>query len=237
MLKHKKSIRWLLIAGAILVCNGLLFDVAVKNSVDYIEIPVAAVLITPRTKISESHIRMERVPSAMVSDSIHKSIDDIVDLWVKYSVTLAPGSFFYHEYVEVAENVGDHPQLMLEHGQGVASLAVDLLTSAGNTLLPGQYVDIVFTSKDKRKPIVSDVIFRSVRVLAVKDRNGLDMSDPKSQKIPAVALLALNQQDIPLFLHAQIFGDIDLIIRLTNDFHPLQAIKQTESDVWRLLNE
>jgi Flp pilus assembly protein CpaB len=150
---------------------------------------------------------------------------------------LAPGSFFYHEYVEEAQNVGDQPQLMLERGQGVASLAVDLLTSAGNTLWPGQYVDIVFTSKDKRKPIISDVIFRSVRVLAVKDRNGLDMSDSKSQKIPAVALLALNQQDIPLFLHAQIFGDIDLIIRLINEFHPLQAIRQTESEVWGLLNE
>ncbi len=237
MLKHKKMIRWLLIAGAVLVCNGLLFDVAVKNSVDYIEIPVASVLITPRTQISDSHIRMERVPSALVSDNVYSNTEDILDLWVKYSVTLAPGSFFYHEYVEVAENVGDHPQLMLEHGQGVASLAVDLLTSAGNTLYPGQFVDIVFTSKDKRKPIISDVIFRSVRVLAVKDRNGLDMSDPKSQKIPAVALLALNQQDIPLFLHAQIFGDIDLIIRLTNDFHPLQAIRQSESDVWRLLNE
>lgn len=237
MLKHKKMIQGLLVAGAVLVCVGFLFDVAVKKSVDYIEIPVAAAMISPRTKISESHIRMERVPSALVSDNVHISIDDILDLWVKYSVTLAPGSFFYHEYVEEAENVGDLPQLMLEHGQGVASLAVDLLTSAGNTLLPGQYVDIVFTSKDKRKPIISDVIFRSVRVLAVKDRNGLDMSDPKSQKIPAVALFALNQQDIPLFLHAQIFGDIDLIIRLTNEFYPLQAIRQMESEVWGLLNE
>jgi Flp pilus assembly protein CpaB len=104
-------------------------------------------------------------------------------------------------------------------------------------LLPNQYVDIVFTSKDKRKPIVSDVIFHSVRVLAVKDRNGLDMDDSKSQKVPAIVLLAMNKQDIPPFIHAQIIGDIDLIIKINNEFDPLEAICNKESEVWRLLNE
>jgi Flp pilus assembly protein CpaB len=233
----KIKIQWLVGVLILIVLNVLLFDVAVKRSIDYIEVPVAAKSLLSRSKIDESSIRMQRVPSALIEDNVIVDKNEIIDLWVKYSVTLAPGSFFYKEYIEDANDSADYPQLMLNEGQGVASLAVDLLISAGNTLLPNQYVDIVFTSKDKRKPIISDVIFRSVRVLAVKDRNGLDMDDPKSQKVPAVALLALNKQDIPPFIHAQILGDIDLIIKVTNEYYPMEAIYNFESLVWRLLHE
>lgn len=233
----KIKITW--IAGILILvsANLLLFDIALKRSIDYIEIPIAAIGIKPRSKIDESHIQMLKVPSSMVMSNVFADKSEILDKWVKYAVSIAPGSFFYHDYLETTENLSDYPQLMLYDGQGVASLPVDLLTSAGNTLLPNQYVDIVFTSKDKRKPIVSDVIFHSVRVLAVKDRNGLDMDDSKSQKVPAIVLLAMNKQDIPPFIHAQIIGDIDLIIKINNEFDPLEAICNKESEVWRLLNE
>ncbi|PKM87584.1 MAG: hypothetical protein CVU85_05555 [Firmicutes bacterium HGW-Firmicutes-10] len=234
-----KKIKYYWIIGILIVVlvNFLLFDIVLKRSIDYIEIPVAAVSIKPRSKLDASHIRMLRVPSAAIEGKVYLDKEEIIDKWVKYAVSIAPGSFFYHDYLEDSENSLDYPQLMLNNGQGVASLAIDLLISAGNTLLPNQYVDIVFTSKDKRKPIVSDVIFRSVRVLAVKDRNGLDMDDSKSQKVPAVALLAMNKQDIPPFIHAQILGNIDLIIKVSNEFDPEEAICNTESEVWRLLNE
>jgi Flp pilus assembly protein CpaB len=235
MMKNKS--RWIIGALILIAVNALLFDIAVKRSIDYVEVPVASVNIKSRTKIDESHIRMLKVPSALIDANVFIDKEQILDQWVKYSVSLAPGSFFFHEYLEEAESATDYPQLLLKQGQGVASLAIDLLISAGNTLLPNQYVDIVFTSKDKRKTIISDVIFKSVRILAVKDRYGLNMDDPKSQKVPAVALLALNQQDIPPFIHAQILGDIDLIIKVTNDHYPLEAICNSDSPVWRLLHE
>jgi len=233
----KIKIQWVVGVLILIVFNVLLFDIAVKRSIDYIEIPVAAKMLSSRSKIDESSFRMQRVPSALVEGNVITDKNELIDRWVKYSVTLAQGSFFYQEYIEDASDSADYPQLMLKEGQGVASLAVDLLISAGNTLLPDQFVDIVFTSKDKRKPIISDVIFRSVRVLAVKDRNGLNMDDPKSQKVPAVVLLALNQEDIPPFIHAQILGDIDLIIKVVNEYYPQEAICNFESQVWRLLNE
>jgi Flp pilus assembly protein CpaB len=233
----KLKIWWIVGILVLVAVNFLLFDIAVKRSIDYIEVPVAAKSIKPRSKIDESHIEMRKVPSSLVEGNIFTNKAEIIEQWVKYSVSISSGSFFFHDYLEPADSSKDYPHLMLKEGQGVASLAVDLLISAGNTLLPNQYVDIVFTSKDKRKPIVSDVIFRSVRVLAIKDRNGLAMDDPKSQKVPAVALLAMNQVDIPLFIHAQIFGDIDLIIKVLNDYYPDEAICNTESAVWRLLNE
>lgn len=234
-----KKIKILWVVGVLILfaLNVLLFDIAVKRSIDYIEIPVAAKMLASRSKIDESSFRMQRVPSALVEDNVIMDKNELIDRWVKYSVTLAEGSFFYKEYIDDASDSADYPQLMLKEGQGVASLAVDLMISAGNTLLPNQFVDIVFTSKDKRKPIISDVIFRSVRVLAVKDRNGLNMDDPKSQKVPAVVLLALNQKDIPPFIHAQILGDIDLIIKVVNENFPDEAVLNFESQVWRLLNE
>ena len=233
----KINVKWLGGVFILIMFNILLFDIVLKRSIDLVEVPVASTRIHARSTIDESAIVMIKVPSAMISDRVIKDKNDIVDHWVKYSVTVAEGSFFYHEYIEEADESIDYPQLMLNDGQGVASLAVDLMISAGNTLLPNQFVDIVFTSKDKRKPIVSDVIFRSVRVLAVKDRNGLNMDDPQSQKVPAVALLAMNKEDIPRFIHAQILGDIDLIIKIVNEHDPDEAICNSDSEVWRMLNE
>lgn len=234
---NKRRVQWIGGALILIVINFLLFDIAVKRSIDYIEIPVAAISIKPRTKIDESHIMMQKVPSSLVAGNIFTDKAEIIEQWVKYSVSISSGSFFFQEYLEEADKSQDYPQLMLSEGQGVASLAIDLLVSAGNTLVANQFVDIVFTSKDKRKPILSDVIFRSVRVLAIKDRNGIDMDDPKSQKVPAVALLAMKQVDIPPFIHAQILGDIDLIIKVFNDYYPEEAIRNSESAVWGLLNE
>lgn len=234
---NKRRVQWIGGALILIVINFLLFDIAVKRSIDYIEIPVAAISIKPRTKIDESHIMMQKVPSSLVAGNIFTDKAEIIEQWVKYSVSISSGSFFFQEYLEEADKSQDYPQLMLSEGQGIASLAIDLLVSAGNTLVANQFVDIVFTSKDKRKPILSDVIFHSVRVLAIKDRNGLDMDDPKSQKVPAVALLAMKQVDIPPFIHAQILGDIDLIIKVFNDYYPEEAIRNSESAVWGLLNE
>lgn len=234
---NKRRVQWIGGALILIVINFLLFDIAVKRSIDYIEIPVAAISIKPRTKIDESHIMMQKVPSSLVAGNIFTDKAEIIEQWVKYSVSISSGSFFFQEYLEEADKSQDYPQLMLSEGQGIASLAIDLLVSAGNTLVANQFVDIVFTSKDKRKPILSDVIFRSVRVLAIKDRNGIDMDDPKSQKVPAVALLAMKQVDIPPFIHAQILGDIDLIIKVFNDYYPEEAIRNSESAVWGLLNE
>ena len=62
----KIKIQWVVGVLILIVFNVLLFDIAVKRSIDYIEIPVAAKMLSSRSKIDEFSFRMQRVPSALV---------------------------------------------------------------------------------------------------------------------------------------------------------------------------
>lgn len=116
-------------------------------------------------------------------------------------------------------------------------MGVDVLKSLGNTLLSGQYVDIVVTLSIKRDNPLVETIFSNVRVLSVKDRYGLDMSDPKSQRAPAVVLLAINHEDANDFYLAKNKGQIDLIPILSGSIIQNEASKKTDSIIWSILHE
>jgi hypothetical protein len=76
-----------------------------------------------------------------------------------------------------------------------------------------------------------------VRVLSVKYRYGLDMSDPKSHKAPAVVLLAISHQDANDFYLAKNRGQIDLVPILSGTAIPQEATKKEDSIIWSILHE
>jgi len=209
-LKNKK-IKGIMILATIILLNIAVFNIVLQRSLDLVEIPIAKNTIHQRIPLTASDITTKKVPRAYIDEFVIEEIDQIIGKVVSFQTTIYKGMPFYYHALEDGHTTLDAPLLQLKQGQGAVAIAVDLIKSSGNTLLPGQYVDLILTIALKNQPVIVDTMFSSVRVLAVKDRYGLDMSDPKSQKVPHVILLALWQADIRIFYQALQVGKFELV--------------------------
>ena len=72
--------------------------------------------------------------------------------------------------------------------QSAYSLAVDL-TRAGGSPAAGMYVDVFGTVTGRDGTMVSGALLEHVRILSVKDAQGLSIADPNSSGLPYVVLL------------------------------------------------
>jgi Flp pilus assembly protein CpaB len=110
------------------------------------------------------------------------------------------------------------------------SIAVDPVTSTGNSVRPGNYVDVVRSFVDDQDCAVSEFLLQNVRVLAVNTdvlapdlAGGLpylpDSTEGEVELVPSmIVTLELNQADTLKLVHADNFAtELRLIIRRVDD--------------------
>lgn len=236
MTNKKKSIIVISIGLVILlnVCGSLL---AVRALSKTVEVLVVKQTLVPRTKIKEEHLETVAMPKNTIPSNVYLNSEDVIGKVVSFDASLFKGMFLFKDAIEDPMETNDSPLLRLKENQVAVSMGVDVLKSIGNTLLNGQYVDVVVTLSAKRENPLVQTIFSNVRVLSVKDRYGLDMSDPKSQKAPAVILLAINHEDANDFYLAKNKGQIDLVPMLSGTEIQEEAVKIDDSIIWSILHD
>ena len=217
--------------------NVTAFYVILANALETVDVVVANETIGPRTVISEHHVKTIAIVKGTIDSNVYISREDILGKVVSFDSTIYAGSLFFKQSIEDVDGVIDAPLIALKPGQSAVSLGVDMIKSTGNTLLPGQYVDVVLTLPIRNKNPLVDVIFQQVRVLAIKDRYGYDMSDSKSQKVPHVVLLALYQEDVKDFYLAIERGQVHLVPIAKGSLSDQEATKNWESVAWSQLYE
>lgn len=234
---NKKKSMIVVSVGLVVLLNvsgSLLAVRALSKTVDVLLVKQS---LPPRTKITEDHLETVSMPKNTIPMNIYVDQDDVIGKVVSFDASLYKGMFLFKEALEDPLLTSDAPLLRLKENQVAVSMGVDVLKSLGNTLLSGQYVDVVVTLSIKKENPLVETIFSNVRVLSVKDRYGLDMTDPKSQRAPAVVLLAINHEDANDFYLAKNKGQIDLIPILSGSSIQEEASKKMDSIIWSILHE
>ena len=194
-MSNKKKSMIIISIGLIIVLNVSGSMIAIHTLTKTVDVIIVNETLKPRSMIESRHLSVVSMPKNTIPSNIYTDESDVVGKFVSFDASLYRGMFLFIDAIESIEGVQDAPLLRLKEGQVAVSIGVDVIKSIGNTLLPGQYVDVVHTFTIRNKNPIVDTIFKDVRVLAIKDRYGLDMSDSKSQKVPHVILLAINHQD------------------------------------------
>lgn len=236
MNNKKKSIIVISIALMIVINVSVSFLI-VKTLTKSTDVFVAKTTLVPRNPITEDDIQTISLPSNLIPNNIFTSKEDIIGQVVSYDSSIYQGMFFFKEALDDPIKSNDAPLLRLKDNQVAVSLSVDVIKSLGNTLLPGQYVDLVYTYPIRNENPIVDTIYKNVRVLALKDRYGLDMNHPQSQKTPHVILLSLNHKDANSFYLAENKGSFDLVPVLLNEPPNQEAIINESSIIWSYLYE
>ena len=213
------------------------FQIALTNAIDLIKIPFANKVIYSHYMINEEDIEWREIPKNYIDNNILINKEDIVGKYVSLDSKIAEGSLFYDDYLIDKEEIDALPGLLLKEQQVAFPLSMNLLKSSGNTIQPNQKVDIYVTHTDKTtKTTTIDKLLMNVRVIGVKDRNGLNMNDEKASKIPSLVILAINEEYLNILQLASEIAEISIYAPRVDYADDEESILYKESKILPILN-
>ena len=216
----------------------LAYAIIFAQKIEVQQIPVAKKTLAPRTRITAEDLTMIDVPKTYISANTLTKPEDIVGKYTQIYGFVPQGSPFFSEMLEKAVNLADYPSLLLKQGQVSYSLLSDLAKSAGNSLVAGQKVDLYVTVNLKDQPPITDCLVKAVRIIAVKDRSGMDVDRGKGTKIPYVILIAIDEGLVKYLKAAGKLGSIELLAVNANYAEDQECLLQADSPLLEyLLNE
>jgi len=137
-----------------LYLNALEREIGLRQSV-----VVAAKPIPARALIAPDMLKTVELPVKYLPPSFILNTADLLDNRTTALINIAPG-----EYVQqnmVSRNAG------LEHGRRAVSVAVNDVTSVGNSVRQGNFVDIVVSYSDRQGQLKTEALLQNIKVLAV----------------------------------------------------------------------
>lgn len=168
---------------------GLLYwgyNSTIEKETKPMQIPVATTTIQPRTKITDDMITMITVPAASVSDNVMRNESIIVGKYTDVNTVIPQGSMFYTDVVVEEKELPDSAFVEVPEGQRPYALSVTVESTYGNSIFPGNVIDVFMKATDDNGQVMVGRLLQDVKVLAVKDSMGNNVFENTAEsRIPA----------------------------------------------------
>lgn len=190
------------IIGVILIVAIIYFGYnwRVKQATTPVKVPYANTTIQPRTQITEDMISYVNVLPSMVNSNTVTDIKYIVGKWSNYNTMIPKGSLFYSNAVVTAAELPDSAFVDIPDGYTAFFLPVDTESTYGNSIYPGNYIDIYFKALNTDGKVIVGKLIENIKVLAVKDRNGQHVFENSTEnRTPSIIIFAV-PEDMHLLL-------------------------------------
>ena len=212
------------IIGAVLIVIVLyaFYMWRVNSAINPISVPYALETIGPRTKITSDMIGyLDIQPSSMKGNVLTNANTQIVGMYTNVNSTIPAGSLFYDGIIVRFEDLADSFLIdMPKDSEGnymtAYNFKVNTETTYGNSIYPGNYVDIYFLSKDNGT-VTYGKLASNVKALAVKDSNGNHVFENITEnRQPSQIIIAVTEELSTLLRVAESLNNSSLILVPTN---------------------
>ena len=155
--------------------------------------------IGPRTLITSDLITVKKIPGKVI-EGAYTSTSQVVGKYVSNDAVIPANGMFYEgmvkEWNQLPRSVyGDIPD-----GNTVIALKVSMDSTYGNSIFPGNYIDLYYTDVEDNGKIILQKFIESIEVLAVVD-SGLKNVFETNGDLPAPAYLIFSvPEDMYLLL-------------------------------------
>ena len=170
------------------------YSTQINQAVEPIQVPVATQTIQPRTEITDDMVQMVDMPNVSISDNVIRSKSQIVGQYSNVNSVIPEGSMFYTDTVISGDELPDAAFAKVKAGEVVYNFPVDIESTYGNSIFPGNMIDIymkVGDGTDER--IMLGKLIENVEVLAVKDSSGRAVFENTSEeRTPSMLIFGLN---------------------------------------------
>ena len=199
-LKNKNMVT---IIGVIIILILLYigYSTQINRAVEPIQIPVATETIQPRTEITDDMVSLIDMPNVSLSDNVIRSRSQIVGMYSNVNSVIPEGSMFYTDSVISEDELPDAAFAKVKSGEVVYNFPVDMESTYGNSIFPGNKIDIYMKVGDGQdEKIMIGKLIENIEVLAVKDSSGRAVFENTSeQRTPSMMIFGL-KTDLYLML-------------------------------------
>jgi len=195
---------------AILIAVGIIYfayNFRIKKSTEPVNVPYATQEIGPRTLITQEMVSTKAVPGGIVTKDVLTNPDNIIGKYVINTGVVPKDGLFFNSMVidgdESLTSIADD----IPDGQVTCSMEVDLDSTFGNSIYPGNYIDIYFKTNDETGRVWIGKFIESIRVLAVTDADGKNVFETNTApERPAFLKFNVNEDVYSLFNTIQSMG-------------------------------
>ena len=160
-IKNKNTITIL----GVLVIVGLLYfgyTYQINTQVKPVRVAVAATTIQPRTLIKDDMVTYIEVPQSAITSNVIRSSAAVVGQYSNYNTIIPAGSMFYKETVISADDLPDSAFVDVKEGQRPYQFPVSMESTYGNSIFPGNRIDIYMKAVDEQGQVMVGKLLENV---------------------------------------------------------------------------
>ena len=140
-LQNKNTVTVLGVVFAIIILY-FAYTMRINSAINPVTVPYASQQIPAGTQITESMIATREVPPAMLEGDVIRNKGDIIDKYSAADTVIPEGSLFYKRTVVEKEQLPANIILEYPKGYVLYNLPVSTDSTYGNSVYPGNYIDI-----------------------------------------------------------------------------------------------
>ena len=178
------------------------YNMRVKQAIEPKTIPMANTKITANTVIKSDMIEYIEVTNSL----IRKSPNLVTDANQLIGKKIAPGSsipehgLFYTDQLTDSDEIVDSTTADIPDGYTIFELPVNLDKTYGNSIYPGNYIDLYFKATTDDNRLIYGKFIESIEVLDVRDSSGNHVFDGGEAALTPSVLLFAVPDDLHLLL-------------------------------------
>ena len=199
LLKNKNTVTII----AVIVIMALLYfgyKAQIDSKVNPVSVPVARETIQPKTLIKSDMIDYVDVAPVVLNENVIQYDSEIIGKYTNYNTVVPQGSMFYKETVVSKDDLPDSSFVKVKKGEVVYNFPVDMDSTYGNSIFPGNKIDIYMKAEAENGQIMVGKLIENIEVLDVKDSSGQHVfENSEEQRTPAFLIFGV-KDDINILL-------------------------------------
>ncbi len=202
--------------GAILIVVVLyvFYNIRLNQATSPIRVPYAIQTIGPRTEITSDMIGyLDITRDSMKGNVLTNANTQILGMYTNVNCVIPAGSLFYKDVIIRKEQLPDAFLIDIEEGHVAYNFDVSMKSTYGNSMYPGNYVDVYFKGVDDSGLLMVGKVVENVKILAVKDSAGRAVFDSTTEERSPSQIIFSVTEDIHLLLRkAEYIRDVEIIL-------------------------
>ncbi len=168
----------------------------IKKAVNPVhDIPVASTTIQPRTKITADMITTVDVAPIVLGANVYTTKTQVIGKYSNVNTIIPKGSMFYKESLVREDELPDSSFVDVPDGQIPYNFPVNMDTTYGNSIFPGNYIDIYMKAETEDGTLIVGKLIENVKVLAVKDSSGKHVfENSEESRIPSTLIFGVDPE-------------------------------------------
>ena len=195
-LSNKNTITILgVLLGIVVLYIG--YNWRVDQAIDTVMVPYARQTITATSEITQEMINTTEVLRTFVTsnDNLITQTSQLINnsdpICVSYGTSIPEGAFFYSEQTIECNRLSKTVTQNIPDGYTLFTMSVNIHTTYGNSMYPGDYIDLYVRMNGTDNRIVFGKLIESIEILDVRDSQGNSVFLTSQTASPSELLFAV----------------------------------------------